>query len=127
MSDIKDAMVGRHIERFELDGLGQWITFHFEEDEPLTLYAMGDCCSQSWIESIDAPTVLIGEVISVEDIEMPHLGHIATAKHPDVEYVQYYGLKIITEKGHCIIDYRNDSNGWYGGDLVIRRNREVPK
>ncbi len=31
---------------------------------------------------------------------------------------KYYGCKITTDKGHIIIDYRNESNGYYGGDIV---------
>ena len=28
-----------------------------------------------------------------------------------------YGVKITTDKGHIVIDYRNASNGYYGGNL----------
>lgn len=29
----------------------------------------------------------------------------------------YYGCKITTGKGYALIDYRNSSNGYYGGSL----------
>ena len=35
------------------------------------------------------------------------------------EYIQYYGLKITTNKSRCTIDYRNSSNGYYGGYLDL--------
>ena len=44
---------------------------------------------------------------------MPDLGDM-----PDCDCVQYYGAKITTNKGDMVIDYRNDSNGYYGGDIV---------
>lgn len=43
---------------------------------------------------------------------MPDLG-----TPPDDECIKYYGFKITTSKGHIIIDYRNSSNGYYGGSL----------
>lgn len=53
-------------------------------------------------------------VTGVQDIEMPDLGQ------PDDEYdvVAYYGCKISTNKGDIVIDYRNSSNGYYGGNLA---------
>lgn len=55
----------------------------------------------------------------VEHIEMPDLGDIPTVYEPAVDSVRYYGLKITTDKGRAVIDYRNDSNGYYGGNLVV--------
>lgn len=73
----------------------------------------GDCCSSSWIEHVDLPSYgFPAKVLAAEDIEMPDLGS------PDAyECVAYYGFKISTDKGDIIIDYRNESNGYYGGDL----------
>jgi hypothetical protein len=116
---IEKALVGKYIERFSLDGMGGWITFHLRDGEQVHLEAWGDCCSQSWIESIDAPTVLHGKVLKVEDIDMPELGDVGTDKMPDVDVVAYYGLKITTEEGIAVLDYRNDSNGYYGGSLEV--------
>ena len=46
---------------------------------------------------------------------MPNLGNVPTEHRDQVDEVQYYGLKITTERGRAMIDYRNDSNGYYGG------------
>lgn len=71
----------------------------------------GDCCSDTWCEHIEMVS-LPATVIDVEDIDMPNLGN------PDeYEVVAYYGCKITTDKGHIIIDYRNSSNGYYGGNI----------
>ena len=75
--------------------------------------ADGDCCSRSWIEGFDNPTALIGRVQSVDDIDMPDRGN-----PNDYDVIRYYGCKVTTDKGACVIDYRNSSNGYYGGSLV---------
>ena len=98
---------------------GEQITFDCADRPSVTLKTYGDCCSYTWIESLDAPDALLGTVRSVEDIDMPNLGNIDGSKHTDVDQVAYYGLKIVTERGVCVIDYRNDSNGYYGGSLGL--------
>ena len=117
--DIQEALIGKEIVSFEMDGLGDWIRFHFDKGAPVRLEAYGDCCSRTWIESIDAPLALIGTVVAVEEIEMPDLGSVGTPKHENVDSVRYYGLKITTSNGVAVLDYRNDSNGYYGGSLEV--------
>lgn len=72
-----------------------------------------DCCSFTWIEHIETPALgFPAKVLSAENIEMPDLGDM-----PECDVVSYYGFKITTDKGDLVIDYRNDSNGFYGGNL----------
>lgn len=71
-----------------------------------------DCCSHTWIESVELPNSFPAIVISAEDVAMPDLGDIEGC-----DVVAYYGFKIVTDKGEIIIDYRNESNGYYGGNL----------
>ena len=87
------------------------------EEDPVVLTVTGDCCSASWIEGLDTPMNLRGTVQRVEDREMPDLGCIPGQYKNTVDVVAYYGLLIVTDKGHCVVDYRNDSNGYYGGDI----------
>lgn len=70
----------------------------------------GDCCSNTWIENVELP-ILPATVIAVEDIDMPDKGQ------PEYGAIAYYGCKISTDKGDIIIDYRNESNGYYGGNI----------
>jgi len=58
-------------------------------------------------------------VLAAEQVEMPDLGNIDTPHREHVDQVEYYGLKITTERGRATIDYRNDSNGYYGGSLEV--------
>lgn len=116
---IKDALLGKTIQSFELAQDGDHIVFAMKDGSRVKLETCGDCCSTTWIESIDAPDALIGTVQQVEQIAMPDLGDIDGTRHTGVDSVSYYGLKIVTEKGIAVLDYRNDSNGYYGGSLAV--------
>lgn len=118
--DIKKALMGKTISGYDLDDKGTRLILHVDGGKPITLGTDGECCSQTWIEQIDAPDALVGTVQDVEEIEMPNLGNIDGKRHQGVEEVAYYGLKITTNKGRCVIDYRNDSNGYYGGNLYVQ-------
>ena len=119
---IAERMFGRKIKNFSPEENGDCIVFEFYDGKPLTLVAVGDCCSHTWIESMDNPECLVGGVVnSVENIDMPNLGDVPgkRIKEQFVESVEYYGLRITTDKGICVLDYRNDSNGYYGGSLEV--------
>mgnify|MGYP006384805167 FL=1 len=113
---ISKAWGGKKIIGYSLDSDRQVLRFDIDVGDPVVLEAEGECCSGTWIESIDAPDNLLGIVQSAEEIEMPDLGDM-----PGCDVVAYYGLKIVTDKGHVVIDYRNDSNGYYGGSLEVRK------
>lgn len=111
------AMIGKTLESCMLSADRETVTFTFTDTAPVSFTTDADCCSQTWIESFDAPLNLKGKVLKVEEVDMPDLGATGTPHHPRVDVVQYYGVKITTERGDCVIDYRNDSNGYYGGSL----------
>lgn len=118
MDKIEKALVGKRILSYALDDDSTGITFNTDAGT-VRLETGGDCCSVSWIESLDDDQALLGRVMLVEEIEMPDLGNIPTPKMPGVDQVAYYGLKITTDRGRCVIDYRNDSNGYYGGWIYL--------
>lgn len=115
MAPKKSDMIGKTITSATVSKDKDELALTFSDGTDMTLASYGDCCSNTWIEGIDTPANLLGRVISIEEIDMPDLGQ------PD-EYglLQYYGLKIITDKGHAVIDYRNESNGYYGGNLYVK-------
>lgn len=79
-------------------------------EENIIAYAHGECCSTTWIESIELPALgFPALVLSTQDLDMSDIGEPELA---------HYGLKIITDKGEIVIDYRNESNGFYGGELA---------
>lgn len=111
-----NPLVGKKIKAVYLAEDGGAIKFDLKGGESIVARADGDCCSHTWIEEVDAPERLIGsEVKSVEDIGMPDK---RTTTGECDECLQFYGCKITTAKGEVMIDYRNESNGYYGGSLV---------
>lgn len=115
--NVRDALLNKTIVAVAMSDNKKQMTF-VTSTGPVVIYAEGDCCSSSWFESVDDPAALLGTVQEVEEIPMPDLGN-----QPDHEVMRYYGLKITTEKGRAVIDYRNDSNGYYGGYLTVREPR----
>ena len=90
------------------------LRFVLGEDE-VVVRVDAECCSYTWIESIELPALgFPATVLSVEDLDMPEP---SDEEAKDYECLAKYGCKITTDKGEIVIDYRNDSNGYYGGDL----------
>lgn len=83
--------------------------------EEIVARADGDCCSNTWIEHVQLPPLgFPAFVLSVSDIE-------STAERVEYEYgdvIEPYALCIKTDKGDIHIEYRNESNGFYGGNLT---------
>ncbi len=85
-------------------------------DVPFFFYSDGDCCSHTWIHEINGRDALRGSAVTAVEnkgIELP--GDIDD--RDNCECIQSYCMTITTAKGRCDIIYRNESNGYYGGDL----------
>lgn len=83
---------------------------------PLIGVCDADCCSETWIENVEIPALGFPcTVVSATELEMPE-SREAEGDEPQ-EYIEFYGIKFITDKGEIVIDYRNASNGYYGGSL----------
>jgi hypothetical protein len=107
------------------------ITFTLESGASIAFGVEGDCCSHSWIEHLDVPPYVLGETITtVEGGDgVPWDGHVCVPNEPDAdgyaygnqcdhESLQVYSTRFRTAKGDIVLEYRNDSNGYYGGYLV---------
>jgi hypothetical protein len=108
---MANALIGKTITKMKIADDRQALLF-ITPDGAIQAKVDGDCCSHSWVENVELPVNgFPAIVISAEDIPMPDLGN------GDAECRQYYGYKLTTDKGDIIIDYRNDSNGYYGGSI----------
>lgn len=111
-----NPLVGKTITGMEIAADRQALKFILADGE-LVVDVDADCCSYSWVEHVELPGLgFPALVVSVADIEMPD--GVASTFHSDADVLAYYGCKIITDRGEIVIDYRNDSNGYYGGSLV---------
>lgn len=111
-----NPLIGRVINAVYVAVDGSAIRFDMLDGEPIVANAYGDCCSHTWIENVETPENLLGTVSEVEDLDLPPAEEDEEKRFSD-NYIQFYGCKISTEKGSSTLDYRNESNGYYGGTL----------
>lgn len=109
----QNPIVGKTIKALEISSDRQALRFVLEDGECI-VNCDAECCSHTWIEHIELPALgFPARVLSVQDVDMPNLGDMEGC-----DVVTYYGCKITTDRGEILIDYRNDSNGYYGGKLA---------
>ena len=115
-----EQLIGKTISGFNLDPDKCWIEFNTSDGEKLHYEAHAECCSYSWIESIEDLDNLIGEtIISVDEKD------IDGRQEEEHEWLQVYNYDLNTCKGSCTIDFRNSSNGYYGGSLEFNECRST--
>jgi hypothetical protein len=110
---MKDTdLIGKTITKVEIaeDKMAMRLTL---SDGEMLIRVDADCCSHTWIEHVEMPTELPALVTAVGDIELN-----ADADTRDGE-LAFYGYRISTNQGDLVIDYRNESNGYYGGSIVF--------
>ena len=96
----------------KIDWNSEEVTF-FTKDKSYRFTAEGDCCSLTWIESFDGVEDILGDrimSIDVLDIDSQDYGE-----------KKFYGYRFNTINASAILDFRNNSNGYYGGYLEYRR------
>lgn len=119
-----DDMLNRRLASVTLSEDKERITFAFEDGGERAFGVEGDCCSSSWIEHLEMPPDLAGAtLLSVEDgggVDKTD----DDALNPKGEYgrehecLQVYQTTFRTNRGDVTLEYRNSSNGYYGGYLV---------
>lgn len=113
MGEVFEGMGGKPLRAVTLNEEKDRITFSFQDGTEAVLGVEGDCCSRSWIEHLTVPDDIVGqELIEVLD------EHISREENPEDDCLQVYQTKMRTAKGDIILEYRNASNGYYGGSLV---------
>ena len=114
MTEKTHILEGKTITGINLAADKEAIQFLVEGHDPIIARCDADCCSHTWVEHIELPALgFPAKVLKLEDVDLPG----SKDNHPEYDCLQVYGTKIITDKGEIIIDYRNSSNGYYGGSL----------
>lgn len=109
----ENVLVGKTLEGIKLTEDRKAILFVTDSEEILA-HCDADCCSETWVEHIELPALgFPATAMFTEKLELPG----SDDNHPIHDCLQVYGLKISTDKGDIVIDYRNASNGYYGGWL----------
>lgn len=111
---MTNLLINKNIVDVKIADDKEAMLFVTDSGENLVVRVDADCCSHTWIESVEMPALgLPFTILSCEDLDMGK-----EAEDDGGDYIQFYGAKIITTKGELIIDYRNSSNGYYGGNVV---------
>lgn len=108
-----NILIGRTLAGIKIAEDKEAILFHTNEGD-VVVRCDADCCSHTWIEHVELPARgFPAKVLAVEDLDLPG----SCDNHPEHDCLQVYGCKIVTENGDVVIDFRNSSNGYYGGSL----------
>lgn len=122
---ITKDIVGKVIVSVTLTPEKEFITFKFTDGSSRKFGVEGDCCSHSWIEHLEMPNDVAGAtILDVTDsgIVHPDTENQAFLKEHKHDCLQVYNTVFKTDRGEIILEYRNDSNGYYGGYLYDAGN-----
>lgn len=111
---MENLLIGKNIVSMKIAADNEAILFVTDGGESLVAKVDADCCSHTWVESIELPAK--GFPFTVEDVQDLDMGK-EPLSDDSFECLQFYGAKIITSSGDMVIDYRNESNGYYGGSI----------
>jgi hypothetical protein len=90
----------------------EWLVFQFSDGTEQAYYAYGDCCSSSWFEHMSGTEALIGGTVSA----------IETANATmNGQELQMDFISFSTDRGRAVLEFRNESNGYYGGSANAER------
>ncbi|HEY6875584.1 MAG TPA: hypothetical protein VI384_04420 [Candidatus Dormibacteraeota bacterium] len=118
--DFKN-MLGRKLKTVSLDASKSRITFDFADGFSRSFGVEGDCCSTSWIEHLEMPGDIDGAtLLSVEDSAPITQDHPEHDDENGGDSIGVYNTVFRTDRGDIVLEYRNSSNGYYGGYLVDR-------
>jgi hypothetical protein len=106
-----DVLIGKKVESVWLNEDSDHLLFKTNGGD-FCFYCVGECCSHSWIESIEDIESILGNEIT--EIVEHDISSGETEEHECLD-VMNYDIKSL--KGTCTIDFRNSSNGYYGGSL----------
>jgi hypothetical protein len=116
------------IQYIYMDEDNQCIAFiNFHGNEFFVYEAVGECCSSSWIESINNVENLIDEEI----IGIERKGEAIRSKNEEKSQDEdesrevAFGYTLKTIKGYIDIEFRNESNGYYGGEVKFKPDAKL--
>jgi hypothetical protein len=115
-------MIGATVTKIEIDkGIEHFL--RFTTDKGIFVYhADAECCSETWFYHLLGVDCLLNhKIVAVEDTE-PDDSNINDDGKSRQEWDEIYGIKITSDVGYMDIEFRNSSNGYYGGDLEYIEN-----
>jgi len=114
-----EEMLNRTLKSVVLSPDKETVEFTMLANDVFKFRVEGDCCSHSWIEHLTVPDDIDGAVLlSVEEgNNISWDAHKCDGSCPH-DHLQVYNTHFKTTRGDVVLEYRNDSNGYYGGYIV---------
>lgn len=113
-------IINRELEAVAVIEDGGAIRFTFLDGGYVTYETEADCCSSTWIEHLSVPLDLYeARILDITEPDLPPhpAADPVVDDHDNYEYIKVYHTAFATTKGHIVLEYRNSSNGYYGGSL----------
>ena len=110
------AMVGKHLKEVLLSKDKRSLLFKFMDNTEQMALAEGDCCSYSWVEHLTIPCDVEGSIV-IDVFDSGEIEPSSPVVEAEYESIAVYHTVVRTTKGYIVIEYRNSSNGYYGGWL----------
>lgn len=94
------------------------MTLVLEDGRRVMMTLTGDCCSSSSFTDPKQFQELVGRtILAAEDRHGQSDNNLPVPEGSDV--ISWHFLVFTTDQGHVTIDWHNDSNGYYDGDLSV--------
>jgi len=117
-----DGLLGHRVLGIEIDHNEQrYLRFHTDKGD-LCYYAWGECCSESWFYHVLGVDCLLDQQVTKCTVSI--MGDIEDELVRQ-DYDKLYKITITTERGYCDIEFRNSSNGYYGG--WVEQVEDIPE
>jgi hypothetical protein len=113
----RESLAGKKIASVSGGNKNEDLMIACEDGSLFAAHVEGDCCSHSWIEHLTVPDDIQGaEILGITDSDTTLPDGIDMSQY---DCLQAYETRIRTTRGDIVMEYRNDSNGYYGGYSVF--------
>lgn len=107
---MMDELKGRAIKSARINPDKTLLVFDTDEGE-IAYYAEGDCCSESWFNHVTGAEYLAGS--TVKEVETSDVDGQLAGTRQEADQVAFVTMP--TSIGYTTFEFRNSSNGYYGG------------
>jgi hypothetical protein len=130
------SIIGKTVQQVRMNPARTYLVFDCTDGSKECFYTSGDCCSRSWIEHTTNVDWIKGRKIvgyTTADLR----SFTASEKEPGTwmhpakdtydDHIQVYSASFAFEDGNAFtVEFRNQSNGYYGGELESVAEDDVP-
>lgn len=114
MLELKNKTI-RHVLLGHAEFDGEWVKFITDEGT-LVYESDANCCSDTFISNIQGLRNLLGYKV-FDAVECPTINNAEPSYRQKYDDIHRYVLA--TDQGYVDIEFRNSSNGYYGGDFHL--------